>query len=173
MVLVVSPRKPHASTSTSSWSLWLRVPPGRPLLSQRGALPCLRGRQQRHSRPAIRSKTRHAHDKDDAEIESFRRFHRLPSSIVTGTYVLPSVYGPSAPLVGASVTLNSPIGQRFTAKTDADGGFTFSGLPPATYQIQLSTPVRQLVRKLRPVAGELSFRPAAGHVTLLRSDSGV
>ena len=85
------------------------------------------------------SKTRHAHDKDDAEIESFRRLHRLPSSIVTGTYVLPSVYGPSAPLVGASVTLNSPIGQRFTAKTDADGGFTFSGLSPATYQIQFET----------------------------------
>jgi hypothetical protein len=86
------------------------------------------------------SKTRHAHDKDDAEIENLRRLHRLPSSIVTGTYVLPSVYGPSAPLVGASVKLTSPIGQRFTAKTDAAGGFTLSGLPPATYQIQFDTP---------------------------------
>ena len=86
------------------------------------------------------SKTRHADNKDDAEIESFRRLHRLPSSIVTGTYVLPSVYGPSAPLVGASVTLTSPIGQRFTARTDADGGFTFSGLPPTTYQIQFDSP---------------------------------
>jgi hypothetical protein len=35
--------------------------------------------------------------------------------------------------------------QRFTAKTDADGGFTFSGLPPATYQIQLDTPPGYLV----------------------------
>lgn len=86
------------------------------------------------------SKTRHAPEKDDAEIASLRRLHDLPSSIVTGTYVLPSVYGPSAPLVGASVTLTSPVGQRFTAKTDADGGFTFSGLPPATYQIQFDTP---------------------------------
>ena len=86
------------------------------------------------------SKTSHARDKDDAEIENLRRLHRLPSSIVTGTYVLPSVYGPSAPLVGASVALTSPVGQRFTAKTDADGGFTFSGLPPATYQIQFDTP---------------------------------
>ena len=86
------------------------------------------------------SKTRHAHDKNDAEIENLRRLHRLPSSIVTGTYVLASVYGPSAPLVGASVTLTSPLGLRFTAKTDADGGFTFSGLPPATYQIQFDTP---------------------------------
>lgn len=86
------------------------------------------------------SKTRRADDKDDAEIENFRRLHLLPSSIVTGTYVLPSVYGPSAPLVGARVTLTSIIGQRFTAKTDADGGFTFSGLLPATYQIQFDTP---------------------------------
>ena len=86
------------------------------------------------------SKTRHAYEKDDAEIESLRRLHRLPSSIVTGTYVRPYVYGPSAPLVGAGVTLTSPIGQRFTAKTEADGGFTFSGLPPATYQIQFDTP---------------------------------
>jgi len=86
------------------------------------------------------SKTRHADDKDDAEIENLRRLHRLTSSIVTGTYVLPSVYGPSAPLGGASVTLTSHVGQRFTAKTDADGSFTFSGLPPATYQIQFDTP---------------------------------
>jgi Carboxypeptidase regulatory-like domain len=86
------------------------------------------------------SKTRHADDKDDAEIENLRRLHRLPSSIVTGTYVLPSIAGPSAPLVGASVALTSPVGQRFTAKTDADGGFTLSGLPPATYQIQFDTP---------------------------------
>jgi hypothetical protein len=86
------------------------------------------------------SKTRAAHDKDDAEIENLRRLHRLPFSIVTGTYVLPSVHGPNAPLVGASVTLTSPVGQRFTAKTDADGGFTFSGLPAATYQIQFDTP---------------------------------
>jgi hypothetical protein len=35
--------------------------------------------------------------------------------------------------------LSSPIGQRFTAKTDADGSFTFSGLPPATHQIQFET----------------------------------
>jgi hypothetical protein len=86
------------------------------------------------------SKTRHAHDKEDAEIESLRRLHRLPSSIVSGTYVLPSVYGPSAPVVGARVTIASAVGQRFTAKTDADGGFTFSGLPHATYQIQFDTP---------------------------------
>lgn len=86
------------------------------------------------------SKTRSAHAKDDAEIENLRRLHRLPSSIVTGTYVLPSVYGPNAPLVGASVTLTSPVGQRFASKTDADGGFTLSGLPPATYQIQLDAP---------------------------------
>jgi hypothetical protein len=86
------------------------------------------------------SKTRHAYDKDGAEIQTLRRLHRLPSSIVTGTYVLPTVYGPSAPLVGASATLTSPVGQRFTAKTDAEGGFTLSGLPPATYQIQLDTP---------------------------------
>jgi hypothetical protein len=86
------------------------------------------------------SKTRHAQDRDDAEIENLRRLHRLPSSILTGTYVLPSVYGPSAPLGGASATLTSHVGQRFTAQTDADGGFTFSGLPPATYQIQFDTP---------------------------------
>ena len=73
-----------------------------------------------------------AHDKDDAEIENFRRLHRLPSSIVTGTYVLPSIYGPSAPLVGASITLTSLSGQRFTAKTDADGGFTFFRVSAAT-----------------------------------------
>jgi len=86
------------------------------------------------------SKTRTAHDKDDAEIANLRRLHRLPPSIVTGTYVLPAIHGPDAPFVGASVALTSSIGQRFTAKTDADGGFTFSGLPPATYEIQLNTP---------------------------------
>ena len=86
------------------------------------------------------SKTRQAHDKDDAEIENLRRLHRLPPAIVTGTYVLPSFNGPSAPLNGASVTLTSPVGQRFTVKTDAGGGFTFSGLRPATYQIQFDTP---------------------------------
>ena len=86
------------------------------------------------------SETRRAPDKDDAEIENLRRLHRLPFSIVTGTYVLPSVYGPSAPGVGASVTLTSPDSQRFTAKTAADGGFTFSGLPPATYQVRFDTP---------------------------------
>jgi len=127
---------PHQQVS---WSLWLRVPSGRPLLSQRGALPCLCGDNNGILSTNHCSKTRRAHDKDDAEIENFRRLHRLPSSIVTGTYVLPSVYGPSAPLVGASVRLTSPSGQRFTAKTDADGGFTFSGLLPATYQIQFDS----------------------------------
>jgi hypothetical protein len=91
------------------------------------------------------SKTRHARDKDDAEIETLRRLHRLPPSIVTGTYVLPSVYGPSAPVVGASVTLISPAGQRVTGKTDADGGFTFSGVPSDTYQIQFGTPPGYIV----------------------------
>lgn len=86
------------------------------------------------------SKTRHAPEKDGAEIASLRRLHHLPSSIVTGTYVLPYVYGPTVPVVGANVTLTSPIGQRFTAETDADGGFTFSGLPPTTYEIQFETP---------------------------------
>lgn len=91
------------------------------------------------------SKTRRAHDKDDAEIENLRRLHILPSSIVTGTYVVPSVYGPNAPLVGANVTLTSSAGQPFTTKTDPDGGFTFSGLPPATYQVQLDTPLGYVV----------------------------
>lgn len=86
------------------------------------------------------SKTRASQAKDDAEIENLRRLHHLRSSVVTGTYVLPSVYGPDAPFVGAGVTLTSPVGQRFTAKTDADGGFTLSGLPPATYKIQFDTP---------------------------------
>lgn len=91
------------------------------------------------------SKTREAHDKDDAEIENLRRLHRLPSSIVTGTFVLPVVYGPNAPLVGASVTLTASDGHRFTAETEADGGFTFSGLPSATYEIQVDTPRGYLV----------------------------
>jgi len=86
------------------------------------------------------SKTRAAHDEDDSEIANLRRLHRLPSSIVTGTYLAPSVYGPPAPLVGAGVTLTSSGGERFTTKTDTDGGSTFSGLPPATYQIQFDTP---------------------------------
>ena len=86
------------------------------------------------------SKTRHADLKVDAEIEGLRRLHRLPASIVTGTFVLPSFYGPSAPSVGASVTIVSPAGQRFTSQTDAAGSFTFSGLPSATYQIQLDAP---------------------------------
>lgn len=102
------------------------------------------------------SKTRHAHDKDDAEIADLRRLHGLTSSIVTGTYVLPVVYGPPAPLVGASVTLTSPVGQRFTARTDADGGFTFSGLPPATYQIQFDTPPGYVV-DWAPNSGAYSF----------------
>ena len=86
------------------------------------------------------SKTRAARAKDDAEIEDLRRLHRLPSSIVTGTYVLPVVYGPNAPVVGAGVTLTTPAGRRFIVKTDTDGSFTFSGLPPATYKIQFDTP---------------------------------
>lgn len=85
------------------------------------------------------SKTRAAHDKNDPEIENLRRLHRLPSSIVTGSYAVPSVYGPNTPLAGANITLTS-LGQRFTTKTDANGSFTFSGLSPATYQIQFDTP---------------------------------
>ena len=86
------------------------------------------------------SKTRGANDKNDAEIESLRRLHGLPPAIVTGTYLLPSVYGPSAPLVGAGVTLTSTAGQRFTTKTEEDGKFTFSELPPGTYQTHFDTP---------------------------------
>jgi Carboxypeptidase regulatory-like domain len=86
------------------------------------------------------SKTRHARDKDDAEIENLRRLHRLTTSMVTGTYFLLAVTGPNAPLAGANVTLTSPVGERFGTKTDVDGSFTFSGLRPATYQIQLDTP---------------------------------
>jgi hypothetical protein len=86
------------------------------------------------------SRTRSAKDKNDAEIESLRRLHHLPSSVVSGNYYLPTVYGPSAPLVGERVTLTSSVGQRFTTKTEEEGRFTFSELPPATYQIQLDTP---------------------------------
>jgi hypothetical protein len=85
------------------------------------------------------SKTRFVRDKNDAEIESLRHLHQLPSSVVTGTYAVASVYGPNTPLTQANVTLTSP-GQRYTTKTDAVGGFTFSGLPPARYQVQFDTP---------------------------------
>ena len=103
------------------------------------------------------SKTHAAPEKDDAEIASLRRLHHLPSSVVTGTYVLPYVYGPSAPVVGANVTLHSPIGQRFNAETDADGGFTFSGLPPATYEIQFETPPGYAMSWAARNAGALSI----------------
>jgi hypothetical protein len=88
------------------------------------------------------SKTRVAHEKDDAEIQSLRRLHRLPSSVVTGTYVVPYIYGPNAPVVGANVTLTSPVGQRFMAKTDTDGGFTVSELPPATQLTKFNSTLR-------------------------------
>jgi hypothetical protein len=102
------------------------------------------------------SKTRHARDKNDAEIENLRRLHLLSASIVTGTYAIPAVYGPNAPIGGANVSLTSSTGQRFTSSTDANGVFTFSGLPSATYQIQLDTPPGFVV-DWAPKSGAYSF----------------
>ena len=79
------------------------------------------------------SKSRRARDKDGAEIDNLRRLHRLPSSILTGTYVVPAAYGPNAPLVGANVTLTSSVGQRFTTKTDAE-----ARLPSPAYHLRLT-----------------------------------
>lgn len=103
---------------------------------------------------------------------AFNRSVEVHASLLAAVYELVIPVANAAGVPDVVVTLTYPDGTTEMTTTDADGNFSFMGLDPGDYSIQVATGAPQPIGLTEGVNADLTFNELGGLVTTRVNASG-